>query len=138
MTDWIAPYIGKPFEAFGRGPDAFDCWGIVRAVFADRLGIELPPHDEIGPQNHRAVAQAMQQGVATGPWIAVDPPRAFDVMVARRDPHSRYPGHVGVMIDPWRVLHVWESRDVHVSRINEPALKGLILGFYRHRSVPRV
>jgi hypothetical protein len=77
----------------------------------------------------------MQQGVAHGPWIMVEPPQAFDVMVARRDMHSRYPGHVGVMIDGARVLHIWEGRDVHISRIGEPTLAGLILGFYRHRSV---
>ena len=76
----------------------------------------------------------MQQGVGRGPWIFVDPPQAFDVMVARRDMHSRYPGHVGVMIDGARVLHIWEGRDVHISRIGEPTLAGLILGFYRHRS----
>jgi cell wall-associated NlpC family hydrolase len=77
----------------------------------------------------------MQQGVAQGPWIMAEPPQAFDVMVARRDMHSRYPGHVGVMIDAGRVLHIWEGRDVHISRIGEPTLAGLILGFYRHRSV---
>jgi cell wall-associated NlpC family hydrolase len=135
VSDWWAPYVGKPFAKFGRGPDVFDCWGIVLDIYRQHLGLTLPEHDEIGPDNHRAVAQMMQQSLAHGPWLAVEPPRALDVMVARRDMHSRYPGHVGVMIDPARVLHVWEGRDVHVSRIGEASLRGLILGFYRHRSV---
>jgi cell wall-associated NlpC family hydrolase len=135
VRDWWAPYVGKPFAPFGQGPDFYNCWGLVRAVYREQLGLDLPSHDEIGAGAHRAVAQAMQQGVAQGPWIMAEPPQAFDVMVARRDMHSRYPGHVGVMIDEGRALHIWEGRDVHISRVGEPTLSGLILGFYRHRSV---
>jgi hypothetical protein len=71
VTDWWAPYVGKQFAPFGQGPDFYNCWGLVRAVYREQLRLDLPAHDEIGAGEHRAVAQAMQQGVAQGPWIMV-------------------------------------------------------------------
>lgn len=135
-VSWEGDYIGKPFAEGGRGPSTYDCWGLVRAVYMARLDVVLPVHDEIGTDDHRRVAQQMQQACATGPWLRLVRPQPMAVMVARRDPHSRYPGHVGVMLDHGRVLHVWPGRDVHVSRITEPALAGLIIGYYRHKAVP--
>jgi hypothetical protein len=34
------------------------------------------------------------------------------------------------------VLHVWQGRETHVARVADPALAGLVLGFYRHRGAP--
>lgn len=129
---WEGAYVGVPFVEGGRDRRGLDCWGLVRLVFRDRLAIDLPLHDEIGPADHRRVTTQMQASIGSGAWQKVQGPRAYDVMVARRDPHSRYPGHVGVMLDSGRVLHVWKGRDVHVSRLREPALAGLIIGFFRH------
>lgn len=132
MTDWWGAYVGRAFEDGGRGPVTFDCWGLVRAVYRDRLGLDLPLHEGVRAADHRSVAQAMQDSARRAEWAEVAEPRAFDVMLARRDPHSRWPGHVGVMIDGARVLHVWAGRNVHVARLVDPALAPLVVGFYRH------
>jgi cell wall-associated NlpC family hydrolase len=34
--------IGKPWRLGARGPDAYDCWGLV-LVLADRFGCKVPP-----------------------------------------------------------------------------------------------
>ena len=39
---WTADYLGKPWRNGADGPDAFDCYGLVRAVYRDRYGIEMP------------------------------------------------------------------------------------------------
>lgn len=132
--NWWGAYIGIAFLDGGRDLAGLDCWGLVARVYADRLGVTLPSHEGIGATDHRGVAQAMQAGCATGPWRRVDTPRAFDVMVARRDHHSRYPGHVGVMIDAQRVLHILQGRDAHIDRLDAPGRRALVLGFYRHEA----
>lgn len=132
MSDWWGAYVGLPFLDGGRDRAGLDCWGLVALVYAERLGVALPAHEGIGAADHRGVAQAMQAGCARGPWRRVDEVRAFDVMVARRDHHSRFPGHVGVMIDAGRVLHVLKGRDAHVARLDAPGQRALILGVYRH------
>ena len=37
----LKKYIGKPYKENGRGPDNYDCWGIVKVV-AELIEIELP------------------------------------------------------------------------------------------------
>ena len=39
---WAEDLIGCPWVAGGRGPDAFDCWGLVRWCWGRHFGIEVP------------------------------------------------------------------------------------------------
>ena len=36
-------YIGKEYEDGARGPDKYDCWGLVRAIRHEVLGMPLLP-----------------------------------------------------------------------------------------------
>jgi cell wall-associated NlpC family hydrolase len=38
----VAAFIGRPFAYGARGPDAFDCWGLVLALRA-ALALPVPP-----------------------------------------------------------------------------------------------
>lgn len=42
MTHWAAKYIGKTHAKGAEGPDSFSCWGLLRAIFRERDGVELP------------------------------------------------------------------------------------------------
>jgi len=134
--DWWRGYLGTPYAPFGRGPDELDCWGLVRAVFREVLGIDLPRHCEVAPEDRRAVAKTIAGDCDNGPWQAVSAPRAFDVMVARR-PGWKVAGHVGVMLNRRDVLHTWSARQgVHVARVTARALSALVLGYQRHEAAP--
>lgn len=39
--DWNV-WVGVPFKPRGRGPDTYDCWGLIRAVLHDAKGIWFP------------------------------------------------------------------------------------------------
>ena len=41
MKHWATEYIGKPWERMARGPDTFDCWGLVYDIYKNKHGIEL-------------------------------------------------------------------------------------------------
>lgn len=40
---WAARYIGLPWALGALGPNAFDCWGLVRHVELQHFGRALPP-----------------------------------------------------------------------------------------------
>lgn len=42
MTHWAAPLIGLPYRRGACGPDEFFCWGLVRWVFENIHGIQMP------------------------------------------------------------------------------------------------
>ena len=39
---WATHYIGRPWHAGARGPEAFDCWGLFLAIQRGHFGRDLP------------------------------------------------------------------------------------------------
>ena len=93
MKPWIADVIGKPWKAGARGPDEFDCWGLVWYVYAKRLGVTLPMFE-----GHSVEAQAVSRALAanlttTGAWRAIDRPEELCGVAMGR---NRIIHHVGL------------------------------------------
>ncbi|WP_434148169.1 NlpC/P60 family protein [Methylocaldum gracile subsp. desertum] len=106
MTHWANHYIGKPWEAGRRGPDAYDCYGLVAAVQARHFGRQLPLVDGIEPTNHRQVAAAMARAGYRAGWTPIPATERAEgdiVLMA----HARHPSHIGVWleVDGGGVLH---------------------------------
>lgn len=125
--DWWSRYVGLPF---GEGRGQVTCWALVRRVYADRLGVDLPEYGEISAHDLVRVARAMRAGQNEG-WRAVDRPQALDVVLMRSGRGGRAVVHVGVMVDGARVLHVEEQTAAAVVPLRHPTIAGRIAGFRR-------
>ena len=129
---WSEQYLGKPWVRGGRGPNSFDCWGFVKAVYRDGLGVELQdyPTERAGVVS---LAFAIR-GAASGPlWSEVETPDEFDgisICSPRGVAH-----HVGIWTcaDGGRVIHCNEGVGVVAVPRNRLEAHGLPkLRFYRH------
>ena len=134
MAPDLARWIGLPYADKGRGPDAYDCWGLARAVLAER-GMALPDYAEAYTRaaDHDSVAVAVRAGLADG-WQPVDKPQAFDLVILNI---AQRPWHCGVMVAPDRFLHVMPPGPKGqafscIERIDSPRWARRIEGFYRH------
>jgi cell wall-associated NlpC family hydrolase len=116
--------IGRPYERGGRGPDSYDCWGLVRALLV-RLGYRNLP-DEPTPRAPAAAAEAFQRhGQA---WKKQDSRPGAVVLL--KDEHG-IGSHLGLMIDRGRFIHVSEVRgQVCIDRLSDPLWGGRVMGFY--------
>lgn len=93
--------VGTPYRYGGNGPDAFDCSGLVRYVFAE-LGLPLPRTSEA-------------QFAAAEP-VAPDALKAGD-LVFFRIPQA----HIGIFLGDGRFVHAPATgRTVSVARLDEP------------------
>lgn len=93
LTHWAAPLIGRPYLRGAAGPDAFDCWGLVRHVFALRYGIAMPVVAVDSGDDQADVIRAAAQ--ASG-WRPADAGTPQDGDIAlMRGPLGR---HVGVLV----------------------------------------
>lgn len=128
--DWWARYIGLPFQDGGRGPHAFDCWGLVRDVYARELGVALPSYGEISARDLVAVAHAMHGGREDA-WREVSSPAPFDVVGMRAGIGGRRLVHVGVMVDGQRLLHVEAATAAAVVPTRHLTVAGRIIGHWR-------
>lgn len=43
MSHWVEHYLAADYEDGARGPDRYDCWGLVREVRHERYGKRLLP-----------------------------------------------------------------------------------------------
>lgn len=125
------PYIGLPFQDGGRGPLSFDCWGLVRDIYARELGILLPSYGEISAKDLVRVAREMD-GPGQAGWIEVATPAPFDVVLMRAPTGRRAVVHVGVMIDADRLIHVEEATASVIVPCRHFSVAGRIQGFRRH------
>ncbi|MCA3575530.1 MAG: C40 family peptidase [Aestuariivirga sp.] len=92
----IDSFIGLPYRDGARGPDAYDCYGIVAAVLKAVKGLELPDWHAAAatPQAaSRAIAAALAGEVAGGRVLAVVDPADWDIAIVGS---TFRPHHVGV------------------------------------------
>lgn len=82
---WAANLIGTPWRSGARGPDAFDCWNLVRHIFWIRHGVEMP---EVQIGSDANLAPLFEAARASG-WRLVEnaAPQADDIVLMR--------GHTG-------------------------------------------
>lgn len=107
MTTWILSYLGKPWAPGGLGPDAYDCWGLVRAVYRERLGIELPVVD-VESLSPLATRRALAQHPERMHWRVLVEPEPYAVALMS---YGSRPHHVGIWTGEG-VLHAVEGAGV--------------------------
>jgi cell wall-associated NlpC family hydrolase len=121
-TSEITKLIGTPFAYGGRGPDTFDCYGLVMHLHA-RQGVKLP--DYRSPTDQAVIAATM----ATQLHLWEQCPRAPGAVIAIR--LHRGLSHCGVVLEDDRFIHTWErSGGVCVERLADWGHR--VQGFYRY------
>lgn len=127
---WAGAYVGLPF---GDGPGEVTCWSLVRRVYAERMGIDLPEYGEISASDLLAVAREMEAGQARAPWLPVTAPVDGDVCLMRSGQGGgRRVVHVGIMADARHVLHVEAASAAVVVPVTHFSVAGRILGYRRY------
>lgn len=138
MPPWTAQYIGLPFEPRGRGPSAYDCYGLVRLVMAEQFGIDLPSYagsyDGTGREH---VAELGRLVDATRPLLDLDEipagaERLGDAILLRA---LGQPSHIGLVIEPGLMLHTEAGTDSALADYTAMNWSRRVLGFYRHRGL---
>lgn len=100
----INAYIGLPYREGARGPEAFDCYGLVAAVLSAAKGVQLPDwyQESPGPQGaSRAISAALAGEVSGGRCCRVDVPDDYDIAIVGS---TVRPHHVGLVVNGG-VLH---------------------------------
>jgi len=123
-------YVGIPFRAGGRDRDGLDCWGLVRLVYQEQLGLDLPSYDGIfsGQQDAEAAGETMAQ--ESRRWQRVQNWEPHDVLLMRVS--NAIPTHVGVYLGDGWMLHALEGIDSTMERTDSLRWAKRIQGAYRY------
>jgi LysM repeat protein len=105
VLDFLRLQVGKPYQFFSAGPDAYDCSGLVVAAFR-QVGVNLP---------HQSRAQA-QRGTAVD-WTT-SPIMAGDLIFTSAVNDPQLITHVGVALSSTTWIHaVGRDRPVSIGSI---------------------
>lgn len=117
--------IGKPFMDGGRGPDGFDCWGLVKEVYK-RHGIELPDYT-ISAKACEDISKQIKE--SRPDWEKLDTPETPCLVLLKGDLY--FVQHIGIHIGFRKFLHV-SSFGVCIDRLNSSMWKTKFRGFYKY------
>ena len=123
----VIEYLGKPHKPGGEGPDAYDCWHLLRHLQAKHFNVEMP----IAPIGDEDACLALFKGkVESGDWSTLAIPEHGCGALLRG---GRWP-HVGIYLnlDGGGILHAMEGPGVIWTRL--PNLRTMGFGrttYYR-------
>jgi cell wall-associated NlpC family hydrolase len=127
---WAGSYLQIPFLEHGRTRAGLDCYGLVRLVFQEQRGIELPSltHGYATTTDADEIL-TLFRGELLAHWqeVPTTQARLFDVAIFRI---LGQPIHFALALDPPWFLHVVKDTDVSIERwdalIWEKRLVGMV------------
>ena len=113
---WVNDYINKPWRAYARGTDAYDCWGLVIHVLGHHFNTFTHQHSSVITDDSEGITTAFYEELSSGQWKAIDTPEHGSVVVCWQSGKVR---HVGVYlaIDGGLILHSKENKGVTTDRL---------------------
>jgi cell wall-associated NlpC family hydrolase len=126
----ITDLIGKPYELGGRGPDKYDCAGlVVECMRRQGLPLEIPetdaqPHGGGWDKNTAAMWRLIRAG-----WNELAVPSPGCLIFFK-------PDHVGVYLGAGRFLHASEDvGQVCIEYLRASFWNRRVGGFYEHSGI---
>lgn len=125
---WADKYIGTPFLNKGRSKAGFDCYGLLREVYRNELGIDLPHlADDYGNCSDGETIEPIVDSQRDR-WMKVEAPMELDVILINL---KGFATHVGVVLSDHRFLHIMRGRNAVIDRYTNRIWSARIEGFYR-------
>ena len=135
MMHWSLQYIGKPYEVCARGPERFDCFGLLWHIYSNVYAIDLGEFLGITASPLAKQCAALEGSVSSDDWVEVETP--FDgcavAMGQRKVLH-----HVGIYLaaDGGKILHA-DKPMVVAATLKRLKMHGFkTIRFYRHKLWP--
>ena len=121
----VSDLLGKPFVMGGRGQVGYDCYGLCLEV-AKRAGIKLMPEESVEDLSLRSKIIDDRKAL----YEKLDKPEPFCLVTFKIRPP--FVTHIGVVLaDCKHFIHIMRKRSVAIERLDLPAWKRRLDGFYR-------
>jgi len=121
--EWSNRYVGLPFRDGANGPDAFDCWGLVRKVMSEQFNLQLPALDYARDQEERwALVRTFEPE-----FHLTETPRDGALVLCAVNGRR---AHLGVCVGGHSLLHMTKNQGAVVVPLESSRVKNGITGYY--------
>lgn len=125
---WSNKYIGIPYKVHGRDINGIDCWGLVRLIYSEQFGIDLPSFSADYSESDTVRIQELIAQYKEG-WEQLDKPQEGCVVLLRV---LGTESHVGVAINDKQFLHAKSNCVSSVENFNSVSWKNRIIGYFKY------
>ncbi len=127
---WWEQYEKIEFKEKGRDHAGCDCWGLVKLIYKEQLGIELPGYEEIyETTNDREILAATIRDESNNKWLNPDTPKEFDVIILKM---GGMPMHVGIVTKKNKMIHCGKGFNTVHETFKNIRWKHKVIGFARY------
>ncbi|MFZ2447487.1 MAG: NlpC/P60 family protein [Syntrophobacteraceae bacterium] len=123
--------LGKEFRYGARGPDAYDCYGLIIEV-RKRAGLFTPANyasTDLPEVMHDSIEDARK----AFPFVELPAPGPFCLVTFKL--HPRYTTHIGMVLgDTNRFIHILPRMRVGIERLDSPSWRHRITGYWEIRT----
>lgn len=130
--EWAARYLNIPFIEQGRDRAGVDCYGLLRLVYQEQRGIDLPSYTEgCTTKDDMRILTALARGEVITQWhpVPLAEVRLFDAVIFRM---KGEPIHVGLVLDAEYFLHSMRGVWSVIERMQSIAWRHRIVGAMRY------
>ena len=118
----VADFVGLPYLKGGRGPDAYDCYGLCLAV-CNRFGVIIPEIPSPTTRTDRNDLFASTKDI----WTKLSKPKPYCLVAFR----IRRNWHAGVVLEDLQsFIHITRGIRVTISQLNSFKWRQQFDGFY--------
>lgn len=122
--------LGKEFAYGGRGPETYDCAGLVGEI-CRRLGKKWPENYISNPEP--SLIQCQIKSIAEQEFIEIEKPEPFCAVTFFIHPFLT--SHIGMVLpDCRRFIHIMQGCKVAIERLDSPSWKRRNTGYWKHKS----
>jgi cell wall-associated NlpC family hydrolase len=128
-THWTTRYVGLPYRAGGRERDGLDCWGLIRLIYREQLGIDLPEIPGIVKGDQLSISREILDQCLSG-WVEQPKPTELCAVGMTRKGAIHH-GGVWTEADGGKIIHCWDGLPVVADIPRNLNLRGLrIVNFF--------
>ena len=109
-------YINLKYKHKGRGPEFFDCYGFVRYIYEQDLGVTLPDFIEVGYSkfwSFEGKVQHISSKIDYKDWKVIPNiggAEPYDLVTIYRNLDSKIVNHIGLVIGRGKFIHIISRR----------------------------
>jgi hypothetical protein len=127
---WYNNYVGIPYQNKGRDRSGVDCWGLVRLVYKQEYGVDLPSFAE---SYENSIGELIEEAVNENKesWYLTDKPETGDIILFNILGHD---SHLGIYVGNNYFLHAAEgAKHSVIEKLTSVSWSRRIRGYYRYR-----
>lgn len=144
---WVRDFTGIPFVDLGLDRTGCNCWGLVRLVYAERLGVHLPSYvggyQGVAEADATDIARLVRGGVVSDGWQELDWRAADDSLNWRvLKPYDGvllrikgHPMHMSLIVERGWILHTMPRDLSKPERVDNLRWRNRIHSIYRHKKL---